>query len=286
MEYELDDVPNVDTFSELLAYNLEWLTGKRKTTYYYGASAIYEDQLPENLITINNPNGPYRLFTVDGQGKLYGENSYFGDPTKTGITMQRSYLNGICERKTAYSLAKFLKEHTDDVQGIIFKFVPENVEKVIYPFKILYVDDAYQYGPICFTKYNGNCTTGLKRFDLFSKVETLNDHIGNLPPSLFYKNLYLFSINSSSFESNIKEISRYLIDNWNPRIIGEESEFIPLIINPPSKSKMFNGPKKSIRKSRNKSKKNAYMYGGKKSRKSKQRKSRKNKQRKSRKIRR
>ena len=81
--------PRIKTFTwdELIHYNIAYLKGEKRSTFYHSKSLL-DDQVPEELINLHKMG----IFTLDGQGN--DDVSYLDNNTYY-MYQQRAYLDGI-----------------------------------------------------------------------------------------------------------------------------------------------------------------------------------------------
>lgn len=203
----MKSIPEFQTFDEMLQYNVEFLKGERNETFYY-AGSVAKDQSMEELIVLNDPAKPFRMFTFDGQGKFQGMSRFDKHPVK-----QRPYLSAYVEETTAKSLATFLSKHTE-VKGFIVE-----AEHPMNSVKALFVSPQVRNSlqRICFTKrLGGDCVTGLPSLP---KTRLLNAPGAGVPKSLPIK-LWMVEI-YALWNSDIPTIASFLLNNWNPSLVDE-----------------------------------------------------------------
>jgi hypothetical protein len=98
------------TWKELLAYNISFLRGEKKATFYH-AGPLWEDQIPTDLIRLHELG----VLTVNGQGTGLEE----GYNENTGLFWkeeQRAYLDGFIQRDQAN---KLIQKAKDDPEVIL-----------------------------------------------------------------------------------------------------------------------------------------------------------------------
>ena len=97
------------TWGELLAYNIAFLKGEKKSSFYH-AAPLLSDQVPSDLIQLHELG----VFTIGGQGTQISE----GYNKKTGLfwkEQQRAYLDGFIPRPLAQKLISEAKKDPEVV---------------------------------------------------------------------------------------------------------------------------------------------------------------------------
>ncbi len=113
-EYTFNNDPAIKDFTwdELLEYNIKFLKGEKKTTFYH-ASPLVADQVPEDLIELHKLG----VFTIDGQGVEKRHKCYTPDKPDDKphcyAYQQRAYLTGLMPISAAKKIIKEAKKDKD-----------------------------------------------------------------------------------------------------------------------------------------------------------------------------